>query len=458
MIRTGLYIYSQVIPFGSIFAGTPHQFPLLWESSLVTLVMIPAGILVYRDDTGRTVSEKLAQRARIFPSRPVLGSFLVMLVIVNVAYLVYGAAFAAMKWSRATTSVACPWPFPDAKVYDPQGFYEKNGQKGPYSVGIWSTYMSGQPDGRPNVTLGSKSRPLCGAQQWVSRAPSSSQGASRGLGFASAAHLYKLGWRVVGAMRTPDVGLERLHEAAGAPTDDPRLIGVQLDLTDTASIAAAAKAIETAVGAPHAVVHNAGITAVGCVEEMDVDVWQHLFTTNLFGPVALTKVLLPSMRAAGRGRIVVISSEGGVRGMPAIAAYSAAKGASERWAEAMAGEVAPFGLGVTIIVTGTFDTDILTDAGVQDYRDFDGAYGPINTNIDRRGRLAIRIAGSPERFARGLAKALDDTAPLTRRAVGPDAHMLLISNRFLPNRLVQQVTRVAMGIPRFGSLRSDSVA
>jgi hypothetical protein len=156
-IRTGLYSYSQVMPFGSIFVGTPHQFPLLWESSLVTLVMIPAGILVYRDDTGRTVSEKLAQRARIFPTRPVLGSFLVMMVIVNVFYLFYGGAFALMKWSRATTSVACPWPFPDAKVYDPQGFYEENGQKGPYSSGIWSTYMLLQPDGRPTVTLGSKS-------------------------------------------------------------------------------------------------------------------------------------------------------------------------------------------------------------------------------------------------------------------------------------------------------------
>jgi hypothetical protein len=156
-IRTGLYSYSQVMPFGSIFTGTPHQFPLLWESSLVTLVMIPAGILVYRDDTGRTVSEKLAQRARIFPTRPVLGSFMVMLVIVNVFYFFYGGAFALMKWSRATTSVACPWPFPDAKVYDPQGFYEENGQRGPYSSGIWSTYMMLQPDGRPTVTLGSKS-------------------------------------------------------------------------------------------------------------------------------------------------------------------------------------------------------------------------------------------------------------------------------------------------------------
>lgn len=278
-------------------------------------------------------------------------------------------------------------------------------------------------------------------------------GASRGLGLASAAHLYKHGWRVIGAMRTPDVGLKRLREATGAPANDSRLIGVQLDLTDTASITAAAKAIEEAVGAPHAVVHNAGITAVGCVEELDLDVWKQLFTTNLFGPVALTKALLPSMRAAGRGRIVVISSEGGVRGMPAIAAYSAAKGASERWAEALSNEVAPFGIGVTVLVTGTFDTDILTDEGVQDYRDFDGPYGAINTKIDRRGRLAIRIAGRPERFARRLATALDERVPFARRAVGPDARMLVLANRFLPSRLVQQMIRIAMGIPPYGALQ-----
>jgi NAD(P)-dependent dehydrogenase (short-subunit alcohol dehydrogenase family) len=278
-------------------------------------------------------------------------------------------------------------------------------------------------------------------------------GASRGLGLASAAHLYNRGWRVVGAMRTPDVGLERMREATGARADDPRLIGVQLDLTDRASITAAAKSIEEAVGAPHALVHNAGIAAVGCVEEIDIDVWEQLFYTNLFGPVALTKALLPAMRAAGRGRIVVISSEGGVRGMPSIAAYSAAKGASERWAEALANEVAPFGLDVTILVTGTFDTDIITDAGAQDYRDFAGPYGSINARIDRRGRLAIRIAGPPGRFAHGLAKALDDQVPFARRAVGLDARMLVLSNRLLPSRLLQQITRIAMGIPRYGALR-----
>jgi hypothetical protein len=150
-IHTGLYLYDQVIPFGSVFTGTPFQFPLIWESSLVTLVMIPAGVLLYRDDTGRTVAEKLAQRAQIFAGRPVLGAFVVMLVVLNVAYFAYGAGFALIKWTRTATSVACPWPYPEAKVYDPQGFYEKAGARGPYSVGIWSTWMSAQPNGRPHV-------------------------------------------------------------------------------------------------------------------------------------------------------------------------------------------------------------------------------------------------------------------------------------------------------------------
>src|ERR1700757_4927123 len=91
-------------------------------------------------------------------------------------------------------------------------------------------------------------------------------GASRGLGFASAVRLYREGWRVVAAMRTPDRGMPLLRAATQAGEDDDRLIGVQLDLTDTASISAAAKAIEAAVGTPYAVVHNAGIYAAGMVE------------------------------------------------------------------------------------------------------------------------------------------------------------------------------------------------
>lgn len=278
-------------------------------------------------------------------------------------------------------------------------------------------------------------------------------GASRGLGFASAAHLYRLGWRVVAAMRTPDTGLPRLREQIGARDDDARLIGVPLDLTDTASIIAAAKMIRETVGAPYAVVHNAGISAAGMVEETPISLWERMFQTTIFGPVLLTSELLPAMRAAGHGRIVMVSSQGGVRGMPATAAYSAVKGALERWGESLAGEIAPFGLGVTVLVTGTYDTEIITDAGTTDCRDFDGPYARHHATMDRRGRLAMKYAArSPRRFAAGLAKALDGTAPFVRRSVGPDARMLLVANRLLPAAGLHHMTRLMMGLPRFGGL------
>jgi NAD(P)-dependent dehydrogenase (short-subunit alcohol dehydrogenase family) len=278
-------------------------------------------------------------------------------------------------------------------------------------------------------------------------------GASRGLGFASAKHLYDRGWRVVAAMRSPDSGLARLQSATGAAEDDERLIGVPLDLGDRASIAAAAKVIEETVGAPYAIVHNAGISAAGMVEESPIELWESMFRTHVMGPVQLTQALLPAMRAAAKGRIVMVSSQGGVRGMPAIAAYSASKGALERWAESMAGEIAPFGLGVTVLVTGTFDTDIITDAGTTDLRDFDGPYTRLHDTINKRGRLAMRIANSPDKFAKALAKALDDTGPYTRHPVGPDARMLVLSSRLLPQAAMYQMVRIAMGLPRHGAMR-----
>lgn len=152
LVRTQLYSYTQVIPFGSVFAGKSYQFPLLWESSLVTAVMIPAGVLLYRDDTGRTVAEKLALRFRLFQTRPALATFGVMFVILNAAYLgIYGGSFALIRATGAATSVACPYPFPEAKVYDPQGYYAKAGQPGPYFGGTMDGWESGQ-SGRPDVT------------------------------------------------------------------------------------------------------------------------------------------------------------------------------------------------------------------------------------------------------------------------------------------------------------------
>ena len=285
-------------------------------------------------------------------------------------------------------------------------------------------------------------------------------GASRGLGFATVVRLYREGWRVVAAMRTPDRGLPLLRDAIhqhGQPTpDDDRLIGVQLDLLDPGSIAAAAKSIEEAVGAPYALVHNAGISAAGMVEETDITLWQNMFSTSVLGPVALTQALLPLMRAAGEGRIVLVSSAAGVRGQPATGPYSAAKGALERWGESMAVEIAPFGLGVTILVAGTYDTDIITDEGTTDDRNFAGPYARLHNTMNTRGRFAVSFARSPDRFADGVVKALADTRSFRRRGVGPDASMLLVSSRILPAAGMHHMSRIVLGIPKQGSMRDGA--
>jgi hypothetical protein len=95
----------------------------------------------------------LSQRIRTFRpfrARPALATFAVMFAILNVAYFCYGASFGVIRATGAATSVACPWPFPEAKVYDPQGLYAEAGQPGPYMAGIWDGWESAQ-SGRPNV-------------------------------------------------------------------------------------------------------------------------------------------------------------------------------------------------------------------------------------------------------------------------------------------------------------------
>jgi NAD(P)-dependent dehydrogenase (short-subunit alcohol dehydrogenase family) len=278
-------------------------------------------------------------------------------------------------------------------------------------------------------------------------------GASRGLGLATAAHLHRAGWTVVAAVRSPDDALAPLRTLTGAPPDDPRLFAVRLDLDDAGSVEAGVQTILDRVGAPDGIVHNAGIAGVGCLEELPMPIWERMFSTNFFGPVRLTRGLLPAMRAAGRGRIVMVSSMGAIRGMPGISAYSATKAALERWAESLSYEIAPFGLGVTVLVAGSFKTDILELT--QTWADPDGPYAPLHRGLETSGRRFLRFAGPPERFAPAVERALGEDRPFSRHGVGIDARLLLLGNRLLPGGLLQRITTRAVGIPRPDTLRHD---
>jgi NAD(P)-dependent dehydrogenase (short-subunit alcohol dehydrogenase family) len=137
---------------------------------------------------------------------------------------------------------------------------------------------------------------------------------------------------------------------------------------------------------------------------------------------------------------------GATRGMPGIAAYSAAKAALERWGESLSFEVAPFGLGVTVLVAGSFKTDILELTPT--YADRDGPYAPLHHGLETSGPKFLRFAGRPEQFAPAVERALGERRPFTRHGVGFDAKLLLVGSRLMPSALMQRITTRAVGIPR----------
>jgi NAD(P)-dependent dehydrogenase (short-subunit alcohol dehydrogenase family) len=278
-------------------------------------------------------------------------------------------------------------------------------------------------------------------------------GASRGLGFASAVRLYARGWHVIAAMRSPGPGLERLRAATGAAPGDPRLTAVQLDLTDGASITSAGQAVTEAAEAPHVVVHNAAYVTVGCVEEVPPHLAEQIFSTNVLGPIRLTQELLPAMRQAGRGRIVVISSVGGIRGMPTTSLYSATKGAIERWAEALGQEIAPFGLGVSVVSTGLFRTDVYDENYTTTHADLHGPYAPLHAALARTGQRVTQGARPPEKFAVALEKVLAADAPFARHVIGGETRIMMLASRLLPASAFHSLTRAATGLPAARALR-----
>jgi NAD(P)-dependent dehydrogenase (short-subunit alcohol dehydrogenase family) len=174
-------------------------------------------------------------------------------------------------------------------------------------------------------------------------------GASAGFGRAIAEAALARGDAVVATARNP-AALDDL--VAGAPD---RVLALPLDVTDAEQVRSAVAAA-VASGGVDVLVNNAGHGLVGAVEELTGADLRALLEVNVLGPMALTRALLPHLRERGGGHVVQMSSVGGVIGNPGHAAYAMTKFALEGLSEALAGEVAPFGVRVTIVEPGPFRT------------------------------------------------------------------------------------------------------
>jgi len=238
-------------------------------------------------------------------------------------------------------------------------------------------------------------------------------GTSTGIGHATALHLARRGYRVYATMRNTAKGAQ-LGAAAAAENLD--LVIETLDVTDHQSMLDCVARIMAVEGRIDILINNAGLSSSSPIETYPEDEHRALFEANYWGPVKLTQAVLPAMRERASGAIINISSVLGRIAWANQGAYCASKFAIEAFSEALAQEVAPFGIRVAIIEPGVTASAIFDNTPVH----YDRA-SPYKTAMSRNGRfysVGIADATPAEQLAETIEEALTAEQPKLRHAVG----------------------------------------
>ncbi|HEU4411923.1 MAG TPA: oxidoreductase [Polyangiaceae bacterium] len=241
-------------------------------------------------------------------------------------------------------------------------------------------------------------------------------GASSGLGLALARRALERGDRVVAAARR----VEPLESLRQAFPDEARAL--RLDVTEPAQVSAAARQALDAFGRIDVLVNNAGAGVLGALEELDEAQIRRVFETLFFGPLALTRALLPAFRRQRRGHIVNMSAIAGFANELGFSAYGGAKFALEGASEALRGELAPLGVHVTLIEPGPFRTGFLGGQFERAPRSIDDYRGTVGAFRDFLSDVEGRQPGDPERAAEAILQVVDLPAPPLRLPLGAYAY------------------------------------
>ena len=244
-------------------------------------------------------------------------------------------------------------------------------------------------------------------------------GVSSGFGRALAQEALAAGHRVVGTVRSEPAKRDFETLAPG------KAVGCLLDVTDFDAIEGVIADIEAMVGPVDVLVNNAGYGHEGVLEESSLDEMRRQFDVNVFGAVAMTKAVLPYMRARRNGHIVNITSMGGFITMPGIAYYCGSKFALEGISEALGKEVKPFGIAVTAVAPGSFRTDWAGRSMARTPRsiaDYDALFDPIRKAREEKSGKQL---GDPAKAARAILAVIDSDAPPAHLLLGSDALSLV---------------------------------
>jgi NAD(P)-dependent dehydrogenase (short-subunit alcohol dehydrogenase family) len=264
-------------------------------------------------------------------------------------------------------------------------------------------------------------------------------GCSTGFGRHLARVLVDRGYRVAATARDPEKLADIVH--ANAET----ALALKLDVTKPADVQSAIAETRRAFGRIDVLVNNAGYGYLAAVEEGEDSDIRAMFETNFFGLAAMTRAVLPVMRAERSGAIVNISSMGGFIGFPGSGYYAATKFAVEGLSESLAKEVAPFGIRVLIVEPGPFRTDWAGRSLKTPKRPID-AYA--ETAVARRRQIqgySGNQPGDPVRAAEAIIAAVESPHPPLRLPLGAFAYEAMGAELEALRREHQGLEAVARG-------------
>ncbi|MFD9511019.1 SDR family oxidoreductase [Streptomyces mirabilis] len=241
-------------------------------------------------------------------------------------------------------------------------------------------------------------------------------GAGRGLGTDIVREALAAGHQVVATGRRP----EEVEKSVGGQQDN--LLVTKLDVTSLEDAEAAAQATVDRFGRIDVLVNNAGNFFAGYFEEITPAQMRRQIETNLFGPMNVTRAVLPVLRQQRAGHIITLSSSAGLIGQEFCVAYAASKFGVEGWMESLRYDVEPYGIRTTVVEPGFFRTELLVDASttwpeptIADYAERTTATVAAWKNMNGRQ------TGDPAKLARALLALVDQDKPLLRFVAGADA-------------------------------------
>jgi NAD(P)-dependent dehydrogenase (short-subunit alcohol dehydrogenase family) len=261
-------------------------------------------------------------------------------------------------------------------------------------------------------------------------------GASTGIGASTARELARRGFHVLAGVRR-DSDADAIRSTGIEP--------IILDITRPEQVEALAARVAGDPRALHALVNNAGISVNAPVEALPMAQWRWVFEVNLFGHIAVTQALLPSLLRS-KGRVINISSVGGKVAMATYGAYAGTKFALEAVSDSLRREIAPLGVQVVVVEPGGVRTEMGT-RGVATAKDLagqmtpeqDGRYGSLVQAITAQMAEGTGSGVTADAAARVIANAVTTRKPRTRYTIGRDAALITRLTRMLSDRTLDRI-------------------